>query len=276
MPTFFERDGVSLHYRDQGDGMPFVLQHGLGASLNQTFALFPPPPGVRLIGFDCRGHNRSALGPPESIGFDTFADDLVALLDHLGIRDAVVGGISMGAGVSLNLALRHRDRVRGLILSRPAWSEASNPFNARMFPWIAELIRHHGAKAGREVFRQSVEYAQMETESPDVAVSLANQFANPRADELAEVLTRIPADVPNRDPRVWSTIAVPTLVLANRRDPVHPFEFGERLAAAIPGAEFRELTAKSVDAARHEQEFREFVGAFLGRWVGGATHPGVS
>ena len=61
---FFTHDGLRFHYRDEGQGLPFVFQHGLGGDLNQPFGLYRPAAGVRLIAFDMRGHGetvRSAI-----------------------------------------------------------------------------------------------------------------------------------------------------------------------------------------------------------------------
>jgi hypothetical protein len=68
---------------------------------------------------------------------------------------------------------------------------------------------------------------------------------------------------------------VPTLVLANRRDPIHPFEYGEALAQAIPGAEFKELTSKSVSRERHESEVQQFLEYFLDNAQKIVEHPRV-
>ena len=56
---------------------------------------------------------------------------------------------------------------------------------------------------------------------------------------------------------------MPTLVLANQQDPIHPWDFAETLAANIPGAELRELTSKSVDVDRHAEDVRRHIGEFL-------------
>jgi len=101
----FPQDGIDFHYQSSGLGVPFFFQHGLGADLTQTFGLFRPPDGIRLIGFDCRAHGQTRpVGPPEKISLAAFADDLLALMDWLRIEKAVVGGISMGAAVALNFA----------------------------------------------------------------------------------------------------------------------------------------------------------------------------
>ena len=88
-------------------------------------------------------------------------------------------------------------------------------------------------------------YQQLQTESPDVAESLAGQFDNFKAVERSVRLERIPLDVPYNELQDLAKIRVPTLVMANRIDPIHPFEFGQRLAQSIPEAEFQELTPKS-------------------------------
>src|SRR5690606_31263385 len=111
-------------------GAPFVFQHGLGGDTHQILDLYSPPPGVRLITLDSRAHGATEpLGDATMLHFSALADDLVALLDHLGLASAVIGGISMGAGVALNVALRHPQRLQGLILSRPAWLDRPLPPN---------------------------------------------------------------------------------------------------------------------------------------------------
>src|SRR5262249_6583263 len=130
----FIHDHIQFHYRDEGSGLPFFFQHGLGADISQPFSLFRPAPSVRLIAFDARGHGQTnPLGPPEKLGLTTSANDALALMDHLRIRQAVVGGISMGAAIALNFVLRYPERVVGLVLSRPAWLDAPNPWNVKMF-----------------------------------------------------------------------------------------------------------------------------------------------
>src|SRR4051794_37755452 len=99
MPLF-AHDGLAVHYRDVGRGTPLFFQHGLGGDVSQPFGLFAPPSGIRMIAFDARGHGETRpLGDPKKITMAATADDLVALMDHLGLPRAIVGGISMGAAV---------------------------------------------------------------------------------------------------------------------------------------------------------------------------------
>jgi pimeloyl-ACP methyl ester carboxylesterase len=262
----FAHDGLDFHYRDVGRGTPIFFQHGLGGDVEQPFGLFAPPPGFRLIAFDARGHGETRpLGDPKKIAMATTADDLIALMDHLGLPGAIVGGISMGAAVALNAALRHPGRVLGLILSRPAWLDRPLPENTRVFPHIAQLILKHGAREGLARFRQSPDYLDMLRESPDCARSLVLQFEHPRAEECVARLERIPHDAPAHDRNEWRGIRVPTLVLGNRQDPIHPWEFAEVLTRTIQGAEFRELTPKSISLERHAADVQRALGDFLRR-----------
>ncbi|MBI4325244.1 MAG: alpha/beta hydrolase [Chloroflexi bacterium] len=267
---FFILDGVRFHYRSKGTGdHPFFFQHGLGGDVEQPFGLFQPPPGVRLLAFDCRGHGSTApLGNPDRIGLRHFAEDLLAFMNHVKMRRAFIGGLSMGAAVALNFALRFPERVQGLVLSRPAWLDHPNPWNVRIFDLIAGLIRQHGPTRGLQVFLQSQEYSEVLRQFPETAQSLVRQFRNPRIEETVLCLGRIPRDKPCRDRLEWARIKVPTLVLANKLDPIHPFEYGEVLARAIPGAEFREIASKSVSVEQHGRDVQEFIGEFFRRQIG--------
>jgi pimeloyl-ACP methyl ester carboxylesterase len=263
MPVF-QHDGIAFSYREAGTGAPFFFQHGLGGDIDQPFGLVDPPAGIRMIAFDCRAHgNTQPLGDPAKISIGMFADDLLALMDQLDLKEAVVGGISMGAAVALNFALRYPARMTGLVLSRPAWLAEPNRDNAETFNLIAKLLKTHGAKGGKARFLESDLYRQVMTESIDVANSLCGQFDNPHAVERAIRLEQIPLDQPCSSLDEPAAIRVPTLVMSNRQDPIHPFHFGEILAGAIPGAVFRELTPKSVDAARHTADYQTHLGEFF-------------
>ncbi len=263
---FFEHDALRFHFRDSGSGIPFVFQHGLGADAHQTSELFQPPPGIRLLTFDCRGHGETRpLGPEEKISVEQFTEDLGAFLDHLRIERAVIGGISMGAAMALRFALEHPERLLGLVLSRPAWLDQSRADNMRVFSTLAEFIRRYGAWEGAKRYQETETFQHVLKVSPDNAHSLLSQFAHPRAEETVAKLERIPAYVPKHRREDWKRIDVPTLVLVNRQDEIHPFEFGEMLARGIPEAELHELTPKSVNAAQHRADVQRVVGDFLQR-----------
>ena len=263
---FFPHDGIQFHYRDEGAGIPFFFQHGLGADLTQPFSLCQPPPGIRLIGFDARAHGQTKpVGPEEKICLSGSADDLHALMDHLQIKQAIVGGISMGAAITLKFALRNPSRVLGLVQSRPAWLDAPNPWNIKMFTLISRLAREHGRIKGKQMFLESLEYTETLAKWPDVANSLAGQFDNPLVEETAIKFERIIRDVPCRDRAEWKSIKVPTLILGNRFDPIHPYEYAVEMSRIIPGAAFQEITAKGVSLEQHNADVQRSLNSFLRR-----------
>jgi pimeloyl-ACP methyl ester carboxylesterase len=263
MPTFLH-DGLSFYYQDAGVGLPFVFQHGLGGDVTQPFGLFRPPPGIRLLAFDARAHGRTTpLGPIEQLRFHTFGQDLQAFLDHLGIERAVIGGISMGAALSLHFTLRWPERVRALVLSRPAWLETPYNWNVRIFSLVSGLIRRYGPVQGLKLFHQTPEYQEMLAQWPDVAASLSNQFLAERAEETAAKLERIIVDSPHPERARWSQVNVPTLVLGNRLDPIHPMEFAEDFARSIPHAQLHEITSKSISVERHNADVQRRLEEFL-------------
>ncbi len=262
---FFETNGIVFHYLDSGAGLPFVFQHGLGGDTNQTRDIFQPPLPFRLLTLDCREHGETrTLGDPTQLSFNQFADDLLALLDWLKLERVVIGGISMGASVALNLVLRYPQRVQALVLVRPAWLDKPLPENLRIYPRIATLIRQNGIARGRELFQQTQEYQAVLRSYPVSASSLIGQFDRPNAAQCADLLERIPGDAPIRESQCWTAIHVPTLILANDLDPVHPYRYGEVLAQSIPGAVLTRITSKEVDARQHSQDIQQAVERFLG------------
>jgi len=111
----YERDGVSISFEDSGgDGPPILWSHGF----LMDHSMFDPQveglPGYRHIRWDERGFGRTeATGP---FTYWDSADDAIGLLDHLGIEQAVLAGMSQGGFLSMRAALAHPDRVRALVL----------------------------------------------------------------------------------------------------------------------------------------------------------------
>jgi pimeloyl-ACP methyl ester carboxylesterase len=262
---YFKNEGIDFYYKDEGEGMPFLFQHGLGGSVSQPSGLFKPMPGIRFISFDFRGHGETRqLGDPDQIGFAAFSRDVLALMGHLGLEHMVIGGISMGAGVAMNFVLNYPQKVKGLILSRIAWEDKPQPKEAqKVFSTVAHMIQTLGAKRGREEFQKTDIYANMAVVSSDAASSLLRQFEYPYVEETWQKFIRIPSDAPSSDRKKWENIQVPTLILANEMDPIHPFQYGELAAQTIPHAEFRELTPKSINAQVHTEQTQTYVSEFL-------------
>jgi len=120
MPTF-QSDGLTIAYRDEGDGEPILLIHGFASNSHVNW-VYPgwfktlTDAGRRVIALDNRGHGQSDKPyDPALYPAGLMADDCIRLLDHLGIERADVMGYSMGARITAFLALKAPERVRSAI-----------------------------------------------------------------------------------------------------------------------------------------------------------------
>jgi len=255
------RDGASLHVTDTGDGLPVVFQHGLGGGEAQVAQTFPG--GFRRMTLECRGHGGSTLGERRPFSFEMFADDVLAAADHAGLDRFVAGGVSMGAAIALRLACRHPARVSGLILVRPAWTFSPAPPNMRPIAEVGGLILEYGPDEARTIFAQSETATRLYREAPDNLSSLLGYFDRPDAGAFAQVLANIASDGPGVSERDAAALDIPTLVIGNAVDAVHPLSSAYTLAAAIPNATFVEIAPKAQDSARHFSALHGQITSFL-------------
>jgi pimeloyl-ACP methyl ester carboxylesterase len=257
-------NGEPFHYGIVGEGPLFVFQHGMGADITQPLGSGGSLAGWRMIAMDSRGHGQTEADlDPARISFAQFAEDLAVLLDSLNIERAVVGGISMGAGVALAFAIAHPERVTGLVLVRPAWLDRPFPSNLRWFPLAASLLQDYPADEAARRFKQLPEFSELEAGSKPAADSLLGQFRRLHARERAAVLAGMPASVPVTSLAHCRRLQIPTLIVVNARDPVHPDLLGEQLAAAIPGAALSRIRSKAESETLHQADLARTLQDFL-------------
>lgn len=261
MTECFTHEGVNLQYEVTGEGKPLVFLHGLGGSIRQIQGVYDPVPGVRMITLDQQGHGNSGVDW-ESYGFDRLGEDCVALLDRLGVDKAVFAGISMGAAVCLNIAVRYPARVEKLLLIRNAWlwGPQAEPVRSTYFD-LGESL-HRG---GVEAFRRTGSYPVIDKTTPYTK----NAFSLPFQEEFNRRNWRkyciLPGQGPVASPEALRGVSAPTLILANRNDFCHPFAYGETLASHIPGAMFREIPDKDSDPAGHRAQINRAVRDLMGQ-----------
>lgn len=117
-----ELNGVRIHWREDGDpaGAPVVFANSLGTDYRLFDAVLPHlPKGLRIIRYDKRGHGLSDC-PPGPYSMGALVTDAERLLEHLGVRDCVFVGVSIGGMIAQGLAVKRLDLVRGMVLSNTA------------------------------------------------------------------------------------------------------------------------------------------------------------
>ena len=238
MPTF-GYDGFKIAFeqrgRKQGAGeRPIVLIHGLLLPRTHHYPLADAlaDRGNRVILIDLLGHGESEK-PPHSryYSMEIFARQVVGLLDHLDVPEAVIGGTSLGANVTLEVGNHAPDRCRGLFLEMPVLERAAPAAAAiflpltiayaeaqRLFTWNAALFRR--IPRGLSLYG-------------DVLLDVLSRDPVPSAAVLHGLLTGRLAPHPTDREK----LDVPALVMGHDRDILHPFSDARALSKELPNAE---------------------------------------
>lgn len=147
---WFESAGVRLFALDVGQGHPVVFLHGgLADHRAALFRVGSLAMSHRLVAPDLRGSGRSSYAGP--LSWDRLADDVLALLGHLGIERAVVGGTSMGSAVALRFGLRHPRRTAGMILMSPLYPGGDRGLTEAQVAAMRAM-----AEAGQRALREGI------------------------------------------------------------------------------------------------------------------------
>jgi aminoacrylate hydrolase len=265
MPTA-HINGFDMHYRERGQGPPLVLAHGLMGSIEVMDALGENPESLsrrfRLINYDARGHGRSGYTTdPANYSWYALAEDLLALLRHVGIERAHVGGGSMGAGTSLVFALDHPEMVDRLVLiAPPPLGEDMGPVQ-RMFLAFAAIIEGQGLEKAVEVAMGLPQFQALREANPQefewIRGWLLSQ--NPRAVVPA---IRGLLGGPLLPEERFGEIQARTLVVAHPDDEVHPLASGHRLQESIPDCHLV-VAPTMTHFQEHPQELADIIEGFL-------------
>lgn len=218
--VWFEVAGARLFAHEIGDGHPVVFVHGGLADHRAALFRVGQLAGThRLVTPDLRGSGRSIYA--DDLSWDRLADDMVALLEHLGLDRAVVGGTSMGSAVALKFALRYPHLLQGLILMSPLYPGADRPMPEaakaamRAMKEAGERALDHGVDALRPLFEA------LPSPIRDMALDMMLGF------DAASVAATTRFLALNQQPmesvRELDSINVPVMVLPGI-DPQHPVE----------------------------------------------------
>lgn len=245
------RDGVNIYYEDAGSGQPVLLSHGYSATTRmwagQVEAL---KADYRVITWDMRGHGQSdSPDDPKAYSEQATVDDMAAILKHLGIEKAVIGGLSLGGYMSLAFNVAHPDMVRALMLfdTGPGYK---NPVGREGWNETARKRAEIFEAKGLDALGSSAEVRVAQHRS-------AQGLAHAARGMLAQFDSRIIESLPE--------IKVPTLVLVGDNDT--PFLGGtDYMANKIPNSTKVVIEnaghASNIDQpAAFNAEVRKFLGS---------------
>jgi pimeloyl-ACP methyl ester carboxylesterase len=239
MPEFVH-EGHRISYNDYGEGdRPLVLIHGLLMNRRMFDRLAPEMAarGNRVLTIDLLGHGRSDR-PPEMVNYSMtfFAEEVVGLLDHLELDQAVVGGTSLGANTALETAHLFPERVRGMMVEMPV---LDNALLAAAVIFTPIMI---GLRFGEPVLRG---LAAITSRIPrtlsliDLGLDWMRQDPTPSAAVLEGLF--LGSGAPHHGLRV--KMDQPTLVIGHRADPLHPFSDSGMLVEELPNAKLIEANS---------------------------------
>ena len=256
---------MRLYYEERGAGAPVVLVPGFGAGMWIWYRQAPAlARRFRVISFDPRGVSRSAgAGAGDGLSTRLLADDVAALLDELGVRDAHVLGGSFGGFVAQEFALAYPGRTRSLVLCCTSSGGAGHrPPRPETLDAIASTKGLNTQERVRQnlLLAFSPRFAAAEPDEVERVVRLRDENHVPEAVYLAQLRAAVGFDASARA----ALVRAPTLVITGDADDIVPHENSRYLAALIPGARLRVVAGGShaFFIERHE-EFNRAVAEFI-------------
>ena len=221
MPTAL-LNGVRIHYESYGSGFPLIFAYGLGGNTTEWAGQIPAfSQNYRFMVWDPRGHGQSDSPPNlDQYGSGNSAYDLLALLDHLGIEKAHVGGLSMGGGIATRFALLFPHRTAALIIidSASASGLPTPPAALRMRHRIVELALTEGMGAVADYsIRHNPNISRTANSGPEGERAVREMYA--ALDPVGYAHSTLATVHAQFDPDILSAIRAPTLVLSGDEDP---------------------------------------------------------
>ncbi len=253
-------DGHRLVLDEYGAGARTVLLlHGLllNRRMHRPLAQALAARGNRVICLDLLGHGDSDR-PTDMWRYSMpiFAEQVVAVLDELGLEEAIVGGTSLGANVALEVAVAHPERLRGAIVEMPVLDNALLACALAFTPLLVGLT--FGAPVSRALGSVASLVPRGVSDLGDVVLDAVSQDPAPSAAVIQGLFFGRTA--PPRSER--SGIETPALVIGHPRDPIHPFSDSGMLVGELPRARLLEASSILELRVRPERltgEIAEFV-----------------
>ncbi len=236
--------GLNVHYRDEGkrDGRVLVLIHGSNASLH-TWEPWVERLGkdYRIISIDLPGHGLTGVNPAGTYDNASYVGVVDQLITKLGVGQAVIGGNSMGGGVSWMYALAHPEKTEALLLVDAGGQPQAKPdelpigFRLMRMPIIKEAAR---LIAPRSIFESSIQNTMsIQSKIDDDLIDRyweLNRYPGNREATMKRFSS--PGSMKSGTKEQLATIKVPVMIMWGEEDKLIPVSSARWFAEAIPGA----------------------------------------
>jgi pimeloyl-ACP methyl ester carboxylesterase len=229
-------NGLTIAYDDVGEGSnTLLLVHGhpFDRSMWRPQLTAVREAGWRALAPDLRGYGESAVVPGKT-PFDAFAADLAALLDHLGIEDVVLGGLSMGGQIVMEFSRQYPHRVRGLLLAATFPQSETDEGNRSRHAVADRLLREGMRSYADEALPKMLAARSIEV-LPAVAKHVGAMMRATDPEGAAAAL-RGRAERPSYDDTLAS-LAVPAVVVVGSDDAFTTRRDAERMRDLLTGSE---------------------------------------
>jgi 3-oxoadipate enol-lactonase len=241
-PRRFEAgEGLAIRGEAAGEGSPVVLCHGITASrryvLHGSRAL--QRAGHEVVCYDARAHGESDPAPPgQGYGYPELVGDLEAVVAAtVGEQRFVLAGHSMGAHTAVAYALRHPERLAGIVVIGPVYAGATAQGSLAFWDGLAAALAEDGVDGFVDYIdrEQGIEPAWRDSV---LRFTRERMLLHRHPEALAEALRQVPRSRPFGALEELEGIEVPALLVASHdaADPGHPREVAERYAAHLPQA----------------------------------------
>lgn len=258
--------GFEMAYEDTGgNGIPLVLIHGFPLDRTLWAAQIRHLADVaRVITPDLRGFGESAPSVPgDAVTMDTYADDVRALLDALGVKSAVIAGLSMGGYIAFAFYRKYAARVRGLILANTK-AGADSPEGKKGRDDNAALAREKGVAEIAERMLPKMFTPQTIAEQSETANAVRAMMSRQSVEAVVAALIAL-RDRPDSTPTL-AQISVPTLIITGADDNLIPPKESElmREALRVPDARWVSIPgAAHLSNIEQPEAFNRAVREFL-------------
>ena len=234
LKQFEASDQTKLSYYDSGQGRLVLFQHGFSMDHRQVIEIWPDLDNIRLICLDVRGHGFTELATPDTLTLQHTVQDLLALFEHLGQTPTVMGGISLGAAITMELT-KYLE-IEQLIMCRPAFAPDSDTSHFDVFRRLRDIMQSEPQDQWAESLEQQPEFQSLAETAPRNQETYRRLLEHPRLEELM-----IWMDAPETE---VMTITGPELgqlscradIIGQEQDALHPAQLARSLSRQIPHA----------------------------------------